>query len=89
MTSGEKYIKQNYIKEVTYYQAIEECKNDLKMLGITDRTQVYDNDMIFDNPIYPQNAELFDEFCEQGEEYPNQTELCLYLARLIGSDLTK
>jgi hypothetical protein len=79
MTLGEKHIKENYIKEVSYEKAIEISIIEAKRLGIKSREDIYDNDSIFDSPIYPCNAELYDEFCD---EYGfDTTEYFLFIAK--------
>lgn len=84
MTQGEKYIKDSYIKELDYNKAIEQSKEELLAMGISSRTQVYDNDSIYDNPIYPANAELYDEFCDNcGFDI---TEYFLFIAKRIEID---
>ena len=56
---------------------IAEAKN----IGIFSRDDVYDNENIFDSPIYPANSELYDEFCDEcGFDI---AEYFLFLARQI------
>lgn len=80
MTEGQKYIK-DVGYELEYEQAIKSSMNELKLMGIECRSQIYDNDEIFDNPIYPLNAELYDEFVnDMGFD---TTEYFLFIAKRI------
>ena len=81
MTEGQKYIKGGCVKELTYNQAIEQSKKELLERGINDRSQVYDNDSLFDEPIYPANAELYDEFCDDCGF--DTTEYFLFIAKRL------
>lgn len=84
MTLGERYIKDCYCMELTYEEAIEESKKELLAMGITNRSQIYDNDCILDNTIYPLNAELYDEFCD---DYGFDTlEYFMFIAKRIEID---
>lgn len=84
MTLGEIYIKDNCMKELGYNEAIEESKKKLLAMGITNCSQIYDNDSIFDNPIYPLNSELYDFFCE---DYGfDVQEYMLFIAKRIEID---
>ena len=65
MTEGQRYIKESFVKELDYEDAITQSKNELLEMNITDRSQIYDNESIFDSPIYPANAVLYDEFCDE------------------------
>lgn len=81
MTNGQKYIKDNYINELDYYTALNQSINEAKNIGIFSRDDVYDNESIFDSPIYPANSELYDEFCDEcGFDI---AEYFLFLARQI------
>lgn len=84
MTLGEKYIKDSYIKELDYNAAIEVSKEELRSMGISCRTDIYDNDAIFDSPIYPANAELYDEFVDECGF--DMTEYFLFIAKRIEID---
>jgi hypothetical protein len=84
MTLGEKYIKDSYVKELTYNQAIEQSKKELLSMGISNRSHIYDNDSIYDSPIYPCNAELYDEFCDDCGF--DTTEFFLFIAKRLEID---
>lgn len=84
MSLGKIYIKDCYCMELTYDEAIEESKKELLSMGISNTSQIYDNDSIFDNSIYPLNAELYDEFCD---DYCFDTlEYFLFIAKRIEID---
>lgn len=59
MTLGEQFIKDCCCKELSYEDAIEVSKKQLLELE-----NMYNDDKIANNPIYPSNAELYDEFVE-------------------------
>lgn len=81
MTNSERFIKDQNITELSYNEAIEFSMNELQSMGITSRSQVYDNDELLDTPIYPMNAQLYDEFCES---YGFDTqEYMLFIAKRI------
>ena len=64
MTYGEKYIKENYLKELSYEEAINESIKEANAIGINCRDDIYENEEMLDNPIFPCNIELYDEFCD-------------------------
>ena len=80
MTLGQEYIKELGC-ELEYEEAIKGSMEELKSLGIYYRSQVYDNDSIFNTPIYPANAELYDEFVD--DMGFDTTEYFLFIAKRI------
>ena len=64
MTLGQQYIINAGIQELSYKEAIQQAYKELNEMGIEYGTQIYDNDDVIDNPIYPANAELYDEFVD-------------------------
>lgn len=62
--TGKEFIKEMLIEEIDYNKAIELSMEDLRLRGITSRNQIYDNETVLDEPIYPANAELYDEFVD-------------------------
>jgi hypothetical protein len=81
MSKGCEFLKENSITEISYEDAITKTKKELFKLGITSTEQLYDNDSVFDNGFYPENAELYDEFCD---EYGfDVTEYLFYVAKRI------
>lgn len=65
MSEGTKYIKENFITELSYEEAIRQVYEGLNELGIYYSTNIYDRDDIYDEPMYPCNAELYDEFVDE------------------------
>ena len=49
--------------------------------GIDSTDYLYDHEEVLDSPIYPTNAELYDEFCV--DDYFSVDEFMMYLARQI------
>lgn len=69
MTAGERFIKNNFIEELSYDEAIKASIEELKRKGVTSPDDFYEEEMqsvLYDNPIYPLNAELYDEFVCDG-----------------------
>lgn len=61
--TGKEYIEGSCIKELDYDEAKELCKKALiDFLSINNNRLTYGN--LIDNPIYPLNIELYDEFCD-------------------------
>lgn len=63
--AGREYL--NGIEEIGYYEAIEENKAELECRGLK-KEDIYEEEkqsLIFDEPVYPRNAELYGEFCEE------------------------
>lgn len=66
MTEGQKYIKNNFIEELSYEQALENAIKEFQFMGIIDSNTLYaSNGKYLDNPVYPANAELYDEFIDE------------------------
>lgn len=61
--TGAEYIKSNYIKEIPYGDAVKMCVSEL--LEMLNGRDLYEADDIYDSPIYPRNAELYDEMCDE------------------------
>ena len=66
VTQGQKYITENYIEEVEYHEALTRAIKDFNAMGITDRESFYNSEgRCLDNPVYPSNAELYDQFVDE------------------------
>ena len=64
--TGTKQIQDNGIKELSYTDALNQAIKELNKMGITDINTFYaSNNSYLDNPIYPANAELYDEFVDE------------------------
>lgn len=66
MTEGQKYIKDNFIEELEYEEAINQAIKELQSMGIID-SETFDNmdpAEYHDNPVYPANAQLYDDFVD-------------------------
>lgn len=81
LTLGQKYIKESGRLEVSYDEATNDAIRELKNRGIHSYTEVYDHEEILDNPIYPMNADLYDEFSADG--YFDEEVFILWLSGLI------
>lgn len=70
MTKGQMFIIENVdipngIMELSYEKAIEQAYKELNEKGVICSMNVYDCEDIITEPIYPLNAELYDEFCDE------------------------
>lgn len=85
---GKEYIESNYIEELSYDEALKQSMKELKAKGVKRASDVYNNEWLFDEPIYPLNAELYDDFCENvnGEWYFYEESFLLYLSHRIEED---
>lgn len=88
--TGREYIDGNYIKELDYREAEEQSKKELIMfLSINNNQLTYG--ALIDSPIYPLNAELYDEFTDivNGEADFYEEGFIDWLVRLINNHSTE
>lgn len=66
MTAGQNYIKDNHITELSYEDAIEQSIKEFETMDIINFDTLYEsNGCYLDNPVYPCNANLYDEFVNE------------------------
>ncbi len=88
--TGREYIEGNYIKELGYLEAEESVKNQVieRLKANGDR---YTYGWFIDEPIYPANADLYDEFCDEvnGEIDIYEEDLIGWAVRVINHTSTE
>lgn len=87
MTEGQKYIVDSLIEELEYDEAIKAAMIELRNMGITTVEQVNDLEetgCLYDEPVYPANAQLYDEFVDHAGFY--LPDFMAFIARRIESE---
>lgn len=70
LTAGQSYIKDNSIEELGYEEAIKDSLKELD--GYFEGTDEISVGILLDLPIYPRNAELYDDFTDDYGFYEDE-----------------
>lgn len=88
--TGREYIEGNYIKELGYIEAQEAVREAvIRRLQMNDNRYTYG--WFIDEPIYPANADFYDEFCDEvnGEVDIYEEDLISWAVRSINIHSTE
>lgn len=84
--TGREYIEDNYIKEIGYLEAERQViEQVIKRLEINNNR--YTMGWFIDEPIYPANAEFYDEFVDEIDFY--EEDLIGWAIRYINNNSTE
>ena len=85
--TGREYIEDSYIQELGYLEAQESVKNQvIERLKLNSGRYTYG--WFIDEPIYPANADLYDEFVDEtGDLY--EEDLISWAVRVINGHSTE
>ena len=62
--TGTEYIIENFIKELSYTEARKACMEEL-IYRFENNNNTLMMGWLIDEPIYPPNADLYDDFCDE------------------------